>query len=118
MRGDLNSVYTEQRRSPRFPFVAVAEITEKESSEKLVTRVSELSVNGCYIDEQNPFPSGTIVTLKIFSKSEVFDATAKVLYAHPNLGMGLVFQELSLRSGAVLREWLLAAKALEEKSHS
>jgi hypothetical protein len=43
---------------------------------------------------------------------------AKVLYAHPNLGMGLVFQEVSLRSGAVLREWLRAAKALEEKSHS
>jgi len=118
VRGDLNSVYTEKRRSPRFPFVAVAEITEKESSGKLVTRVSELSVNGCYIDEQNPFPSGTIVTLKIISESEVFDATAKVLYAHQNLGMGLVFQEVSLRSGAVLRGWLLAAKALEEKSHS
>jgi len=111
-------VYTEKRRSPRFPFVAVAEITEKESSEKLVTRVSELSASGCYIDEQNPFPSGTIVTLKIISESEVFDATAKVLYAHLNLGMGLVFQDVSLRSGAVLREWLLAAKALEEKSHS
>jgi hypothetical protein len=111
-------VYTEKRRSPRFTFAAEAEITEKESSEKLVTRVSELSVNGCYIDEQNPFPSGTIVTLKIISESEVFDATAKVLYAHQNLGMGLVFQEVSLRSGAVLREWLLAAKTLEEKSHS
>jgi hypothetical protein len=111
-------VYTEKRRSPRFPFVAVAEITDKESGGELVTQVSELSVNGCYVDEQNPFPSGTLVTLKIFSESKVFDATAKVLYAHPNLGMGLVFQEVSLHSGAVLREWLLAAKALEEKSQS
>jgi PilZ domain len=111
-------VYTEQRRNPRFPFVAAAEITAKESGGELVTQVSELSVNGCYVDEQNPFPSGTLVTLKIFSESEVFDATAKVLYAHPNLGMGLVFQEVSLHSGAVLRTWLLAAKALEEKSHS
>ena len=111
-------MYTEKRRSPRFPFVAVAEITEKESSGKLVTRVSELSVNGCYIDEQNPFPNGTIVRLKIIYESEIFDATAKVLYAHLNLGMGLVFEEVSLRSGAVLREWLLAAKTLEEKSHS
>ena len=110
-------MYTEQRRTPRFPFVAVAEITEKESGGEIVTQVSELSVNGCYIDEQNPLPSGTIVTLKIFSESGVFDATAKVLYAHPNLGMGLVFLEVSLRSGAVLREWLLAAKAKEEKSH-
>jgi hypothetical protein len=116
--GDLNSVYTEQRRSPRFPFVAVAEVTEKESGGALVTRVSELSANGCYIDEQNPFPSGTIVTLKIFSESELFEATARVLYAHPNLGMGLVFQDVSLRSGAVLRKWLLAAKALQEKLHS
>ena len=111
-------MYTEKRRNPRFPFIAEAEVAEQGSSGKLLTRVSELSVNGCYIDEQNPFPSGTIVTLKIFSESEVFDATAKVLYAHPNLGMGLVFQEISLHSGAVLREWLLAAKALEEKSHS
>ena len=111
-------MYTEQRRSPQFPFVAVAEITEKESGGELVTRVSELSVHGCYIDEQNPFPSGTVVTLKIFAESGVFDATAEVLYAHPNLGMGLGFQEVSLRSGAVLQQWLLAAKALEEKSQS
>jgi hypothetical protein len=110
-------VFTEKRRSPRFAFVAAAEITDKESSGKLATRVSELSANGCYIDEQNPFPSGTIVALKIISESEVFEAAAKVLYAHANLGMGLVFEDVSLRSGAILREWLRAAKALEEKSH-
>jgi hypothetical protein len=109
-------VFTEKRRTPRFPFHAVAEVGEKESGGELVTRVSELSVNGCYIDEQNPFPSGTMVRLKIISGSEVFDATAKVLYAHANLGMGVVFQDVSLRSGTVLREWLRAAKASEEKS--
>lgn len=109
---------TERRRTPRFPFVAVAEITEKESGGELVTQVSELSLYGCYIDQNNPFPSGTIVAVKIFSEAEVFEATAEVLYAHPNLGMGLVFQGVSLRSATVLRQWLLAAKALEEKSHS
>lgn len=109
-------MFTEKRRSPRFPFVAAAEIYDKESSGKLVTRVSELSANGCYVDEQNPFSSGTIVALKIISESEVFEATARVLYAHPNLGMGLMFEDISLRSGVVLRDWLRAAKALEEKS--
>ena len=97
--------------------MAAAEINSKESSDKLTTRVSELSANGCYIDEQNPFPSGTIVALKIIAESEVFEATAKVLYAHANLGMGLGFEEVSLRSGAILREWLRAAKAREERSH-
>jgi hypothetical protein len=109
---------TERRRTPRFPFVAVAEIKEKESGEELVTQVSEISLYGCYIDQKNPFPSGTTVTVKIFSESEVFEAAARVLYAHPNLGMGLVYHEVSLRSASVLRQWLLAAKALEEKSRS
>jgi len=117
VRGDLNSVYTEKRRNPRFPFVAVANITERESGGELVTQVSEISVNGCYVDEQHPLPSGTVVTLKIFANSEVFEATAKVLYAHTNLGMGLVFEDVSIRSGVVLREWL-AVKALEEKAQS
>ena len=111
-------MFTEKRRTPRFPFHAVAEVSEKESGGELVTRVSELSVNGCYIEEQNPFPSGTMVRLKIISGSEVFDATAKVLYAHANLGMGVVFQDVSLRSGTVLQEWLRAAKVSEEKSSS
>ena len=111
-------MFTEKRQSPRFPFHAVAEISEKESGGEIRTRVSELSVNGCYIDEQNPFPSGTMVTLKITAGSEVFEATAKVLYAHANLGMGMVFQDVSLRSGTVLRAWLRAAKASEEKSSS
>ncbi len=110
-------MYTEKRRNPRFPFVAVANVTDKESGGELVTQVSEISVNGCYVDEQNPLPRGTVVTLKIFANSKVFEATAKVLYAHANLGMGLVFEDVSIRSGAVLREWL-AAKALEEKSKS
>lgn len=111
-------MFTEKRRTPRFPFHAVAEVREMESGKELATRVSELSVNGCYIEEQNPFPGGTVVRLKIISGSEVFDATAKVLYAHANLGMGVMFQDVSLRSGTVLREWLRAAKAAEEKRSS
>lgn len=111
----LNS---ERRRTPRFPFVAVAEITEKVSATEIVTQVSEISLYGCYIDHNNPFPSGTAVTLKIFSESEVFEATAKVLYAHPNLGMGLAYHELSLRSSGILRAWLSRAQAMDEKSRA
>jgi len=109
----LNS---ERRRTPRFPFVAVAEITEKASGVEIVTQVSELSLYGCYIDHKNPFPAGTSVTVKIFSESEVFEATAKVLYAHPNLGMGLSYHELSLRSSGILRGWLARAETAEGKS--
>jgi hypothetical protein len=99
----------ENRRSPRFPFIAVAEITHTDSGEQLDSRVAELSLNGCYVDMLNTLPIGSEIALKIFGDSECFEATARVIYAHPNLGMGLAFQQVSLKSGQLLRQWLLKA---------
>jgi hypothetical protein len=90
-------VVQELRRSPRFPFVAVAELSHPESS-----RVAELSLNGCYVDMLNTLPIGSVVTIKIFAESDCFEATAKAIYTHPNLGMGLAFQEVSIKSGGTL----------------
>jgi hypothetical protein len=106
----------EVRRSPRFPFIAVAEIADKESGAQLAARVSELSLNGCYVDMLNTLPIGSEVAIKIFAESECFDANAKVIYAHPNLGMGVAFEEVSLKSGVLLRQWLLKAGETPKQS--
>jgi PilZ domain len=105
-------MYQQTRRSPRFPFIAVAEIIHVKSGVQLGSRVAELSLNGCYVDMLNTVPIGSAVAIKIFAESECFMATAKVIYAHSNLGMGLAFEELSLKSGTILRRWLLEAEAL------
>jgi hypothetical protein len=99
----------ENRRSPRFPFIAVAEITHTNSGEQLDSRVAGLSLNGCYVDMLDTLPVGSEVVIKIFAESECFEATAKVVYAHPDLGMGLAFQGVSLKNGQLLRQWLLKA---------
>jgi hypothetical protein len=91
----------ENRRSPRFPFIAVAEITHTDSGEKIDSRVAELILN--------TLPVGDEIVIKIFAESECFEATARVIYAHPNLGMGLAFQQVSLKNGELLRQWLLKA---------
>jgi hypothetical protein len=103
----------EIRRSPRFPFIAVAEIIDTESEGRVEARVSKLSLNGCYVDMPNALPVGSGVRIKIFAESDCFEATAKVVYAHVNLGMGLAFQEVSLKSGSILREWLDRASKSE-----
>ncbi len=107
-------MHQEKRRTPRISFVAVAEITEQESGRQLTGQVSELSAYGCYVEIQSALAVDTAVTIKIFAESECFEAKAKVIYAHANLGMGLVFQQLSLHGGSILREWLL--KASKERS--
>ena len=81
---------------------------------KLASRVAELSLNGCYVDMLNTLPIGSIVTIKIFAESDCFEATAKVIYTHSNLGMGLAFQEVSIKSGALLRGWLAKAGEAEK----
>jgi PilZ domain-containing protein len=101
--------FREKRRTPRYPFIAVAEITDSASNAPLNSQVSELSLNGCYVDMLNTLPVNTKVTLKIFADSECFEATASVIYAHPGLGMGLAFHDVSLKSGILLNRWLQKA---------
>jgi hypothetical protein len=51
-------------------------------------------------------PKGELDTAS-FAESECFEAEANVIYTHQYLGMGLVFQEISLQSGNLLRQWLV-----------
>jgi hypothetical protein len=69
------------RRSPRFPFIAIAEIAYRESEGRLSCQVATLSLHGCYVEVPNTLPVGREVSVKIFAESECFAATAKVVYA-------------------------------------
>ena len=96
----------EQRRTPRYTFIASAELIEEKTDVRIATRVSELSLNGCYLDMMNPFPQETQVLVKIFAGDESFQAKSKIIYVQPNLGAGVVFLEIEPQPLAVLQRWL------------
>jgi hypothetical protein len=100
-------------RSPRYPFIAIAEIIHPESGGIPGSRVAKISLNGCYVDTPKTLPMGSDVVIKIFAESECFAATAKVVYANSNSGMGLAFQEVPSKSGVILRTWLDRASKSE-----
>ena len=97
----------QRRRTPRIAFVAAAELCDKKWGRQLTAQIRELSAYDCYVGTLNTLPVDNTVLLKIFAQSECFEAMAKVIYTHRNRGMGLIFQELSLQSGNLLRERLL-----------
>jgi PilZ domain len=97
----------QRRRTPRIAFVAPAELCDKKWDGPLTAEVRELSAYGCYVGTLNTLPIANTVLLKIFAQSECFEAMAKVIYTQRNRGIGLIFQELSLQSGNLLRQWLL-----------
>ncbi len=94
------------RVSPRYPFVAVAKLTELSSGTRSSARTSDLSLGGCYIDTLNPFPVGSLVRLQFLTDKGCFEALAKVAYVHARIGMGLVFTEVAPAHQLVLDSWL------------
>jgi hypothetical protein len=99
----------DRRRTPRYPFVASAEVTENGSQTKLFARVTEISMNGCYLDMINPLPIGMEIFVKIFTAEDFFESAATVVYSQPNLGVGLMFREVSRHFVPSLQKWLLEA---------
>ncbi|HEY2545104.1 MAG TPA: PilZ domain-containing protein [Candidatus Acidoferrum sp.] len=96
----------EKRRTPRYSFIASAELIEETSDVRIATRVSELSLYGCYLDMMNPFPTGTLVLVKISAGDAFFQAKSKIVYAQTNMGAGVVFLETEPASQTVLERWL------------
>jgi hypothetical protein len=97
----------EKRRTPRYIFFAAAELLEEQSDVRVASRVSELSLHGCYLDMMNPFPVDTPILLKIWTdESTVFHAKAKIIYAQPNMGAGVQFGDVEPNSLAILQHWL------------
>jgi hypothetical protein len=101
-----SSLRKEQRRTPRYTFIASAELIEQKTDVRIATRVSELSLHGCYLDMMNPFPQDTHVLVKIFAGEDFFQAKAKIIYVQPNLGAGVSFLEVEPQALAVLQRWL------------
>ncbi|MGC1615638.1 MAG: PilZ domain-containing protein [Candidatus Acidiferrum sp.] len=106
-----------QRREPRYPFIASAELLEENSGSRMSTRISDLSLSGCYVDTVNPLPGGTAVHLKIFTETHSFEAPATVVYSHAHLGMGMVFREVQAKNEEVLRLWLPEAGEDAKDAH-
>jgi hypothetical protein len=111
----MGSLYQTPRRSPRLPFIAVAEIAYRNSGGRLSCQVSTLSFHGCYVETLNTLPVGHEISIKIFAESECFVATGKVIYELSSSGMGLAFEEVPLKSAALLREWLLKGSGGSER---
>jgi hypothetical protein len=91
-------------RTPRFPFSASAEVASDDPVE--VTRVTELSRHGCYLETTKHRTAGTRVTVKITSKDQIFEATATVLYSRPMMGMAVAFREVKPLFRSMLKDWL------------
>jgi hypothetical protein len=107
--------YAQQRRVPRYSFVAPAAVLPEKGA-PVGGNIKELSLYGCYMDAPSTLAPRTKVLVKIFMPGEYFEANATVAYANPALGLGLVFRDVKPAFRSVLRKWLLMAMQLSQPS--
>ena len=100
----------ERRRSPRYSFAASAEITDERENARITSNISDLSLEGCYVELPNPFPQGTQVMLEIYTEDDFMETHAIVAFQEPKLGMGLQFNDMQPRFAGVLSKWLAKAE--------
>ena len=99
----------QERRGLRFAFSARAEIAPESSPTASVpAHVTELSLQGCFLETSASFEMQRPLLLKIYDSGEYFETEASVLYVKP-LGMGLVFRDIKPHFRAVLQKWVLTA---------
>jgi len=96
----------EHRSSPRWPFLTEAEVMEPPAGTWLKTRLSDLSLSGCYVDTLHPLPVGAGIFLRVARNEIILEALATVIYSEPRLGMGIRFTQLSPEQKSILESWL------------
>jgi len=106
----------DRRRTPRYPFEASIEMSEGSSQDKRTASVTGLSLNGCYVSTESPYPEGTSLPVKVFTATEFYEGQATVIYIQGELGMGLMFTETRPYYLMVLRKWLLSAMMTKKET--
>jgi Tfp pilus assembly protein PilZ len=83
-----------RRSYPRFACSGSAEIYRDAQRCGWAT-VSEIGAGGCYIETSQPLPFGTDVQLRLTISDAVLEVGAKVVWATPQIGMGMHFEAVS-----------------------
>jgi hypothetical protein len=104
--GNSTEPKRDERRHPRYVFVADVEIVDLKSGSKMTAHTSDFSRGGCYIDMLWPLPQDTVVKLRLTKWRHTLEARAKVIHSSAGMGMGLMFGALDATQQAIVETWL------------
>ncbi len=96
----------ERRVIARHSFSATATVRHAQSGARVTARCSDLSLSGCYVDTINPFSEKARVQLRLSLGNENIETAARVVFRQVNIGMGLVFCDLTPDQELILMQWL------------
>ncbi len=79
-------------------------------------RLSDLSLGGCYLTTNSPFPRGTRIVLSMKTAELEVHAGGIVLVAHPEFGMGVEFLQTTAEQRDQVHRMITTLRANGDKS--
>ena len=100
----------ERRKTPRFQFIAPAELVSEKSGERIQSWVADLGLHGCAVTVKEAPRRGTVVSMKIgHAPRETVLARAVVVHSGQERA-GIRFVAVTPASLEMLGKWLAKAK--------
>jgi hypothetical protein len=93
-------------RAPRYPFVALATLTDLESGRQTQENTCDLSLFGCQVIPGNTTPTGTRVRIRIVHNGESLEALGRVTHVRDVMGVGIAFTRVEDHCQLVLDKWI------------
>ena len=103
----------ERPRARRYPFAATIDLVDMESETETREQTTNLSVFGCEVTAQKPFPANTKIRLRIVHRGAIFAALGQVVSVRRN-SMGVLFTKIEQKDQAVLEKWLAEVRDARE----
>jgi len=89
--GLLLAAGNSHRSLPRYPCRLSAEVHGEGSNGPQHCRLSDLNLDGCYVESSTPFPTGTRLTITVRARGIRLSVEGIVRVMHPAHGMGVQF---------------------------
>src|ERR1700751_1918358 len=102
---------TERRKATRHTFIARAEIIDEKENARTSSRISDLSLSGCFVEMMKPFPEGTSAVMEFYTEDEMLEAHGIVGRIEPKQVMGLRLDDFPPYFAGVLNKWVKDAKS-------
>lgn len=112
--GKALAAEVDRRDNKRTQIVAAAEIVEMGSGARFSTRISDVSIGGCFVDALSPLPVGSRVHLTLLGGSTPFETPGFVVYTQHGLGMGVAFSEMNDEQRMAFETWLSSLNTKNE----
>src|SRR5690242_5044751 len=85
----------ERRRFPRQNCRIKAQVASTDEPTSIAAAVTDLSLDGCYVETSSPFPMDTLINLSLGLAEASLRAAGKVRYSVEGRGMGVEFMAMN-----------------------